>query len=226
MFEAHSRSPNCLCQLIWYSARPYGESNINEREKEDYFTPSSQLFDQHCQCIIDRYSLQDGLVLNACVVDIQYGEHPEICQDRSLFKLKTDKGLYFYAKTVVLAIGPANAPSLPEEVFSGATIPIEHPGQVHSMRIREFPATSVQLKIEARQQSNILVVGGGLTSAQLSDLAIRRGVTRVWHFMRGPCKVKPFDVDISWMGKWRNVQQAAFWLADTDEGMHSIKSDL
>lgn len=90
------------------------------------------------------------------------------------------------------------------------------------MKIKEFPAASVQAKIAAGIVTNILVIGGGLTSGQLSDLAVRRGVTKVWHFMRGPCKVKPFDVDISWMGKWRNVQQAAFWLADTDEGISHL----
>lgn len=30
--------------------------------------------------------------------------------------------------------------------------------------------------------------------------------------------VKPFDVDLSWMGKFRNHEKASFWSADTDEG--------
>lgn len=84
------------------------------------------------------------------------------------------------------------------------------------MQIREFPGYVVQDRIAARKTTNILMVGGGLTSAQLSDLAIRRGVTKVWHLMRGPCKVKLFDVDLSWMGKFRNVEQAYFWGADSD----------
>ena len=152
----------------------------------------------------------------AAVYDIQYGDCPDFCQDHPLFTLKTDQGIY-YARTVVLAVGPANAPSLPSGLPSFSLE--EHEGQLHSMKIQEFPAASVKAKMTAGTITNILVVGGGLTSAQLSDLAIRKGVTKVWHFMRGSCKVKPFDVDLSWMGKWRNVQQAAFWLADTDEGM-------
>ena len=196
--------------------RPSGESNINEREKADYFTPSSRLFEEHCRCIVDRYKLRDGLVRKASVQDIEYGELPEISQDRPLFKLKTETGI-FYARTVVLAIGPANAPSLPKEGRYGSNA-AEEQGQLHSMRIREFPAILVQKRINAKEPTNILVIGGGLTSAQLSDLAIRMGVTKVWDLMRGPCKVKPFDVDVSWMGKWRNVQQATFWLAETDEG--------
>ncbi|KAK9899262.1 FAD binding domain-containing protein [Cystobasidium minutum MCA 4210] len=194
--------------------RPASEANINEREQEDYYTPSTRLFEEHCRCIIDRYKLKEGLVKKASVLDIQYGDRPELSQDYPLFTLKTDQGT-FYARTAVLAVGPANAPALPKEVSSSSSNQLE--GQLHSMKIQEFPATSVQAKMAAGRVTNVLVVGGGLTSAQLSDLAIRRGVTKVWHFMRGPCKVKPFDVDLSWMGKWRNVQQAAFWLADTDE---------
>lgn len=30
--------------------------------------------------------------------------------------------------------------------------------------------------------------------------------------------VKPFDVDLDWMAKYKNVQKAAFWSADSDEG--------
>lgn len=30
--------------------------------------------------------------------------------------------------------------------------------------------------------------------------------------------VKPFDVDLEWMGKYKNVEKAAFWSADSDEG--------
>lgn len=195
--------------------RPTGEANINEREQEDYFTPSTGLFEEHCRCIVDKYKLRDGLIRKAAVLDIQYGDRPDLHEDGPLFTLVTDQGA-FHARTVVLAVGPANAPNLPREVSNPSEN--KQQGQLHSMQIKEFPATTVQAKIAFGQATYILVIGGGLTSAQLSDLAIRRGATKVYHFMRGPCKVKPFDVDLEWMGKWRNVQQAAFWLADTDEG--------
>jgi cation diffusion facilitator CzcD-associated flavoprotein CzcO len=66
--------------------------------------------------------------------------------------------------------------------------------------------------------TNMLIVGGGLTSIQLADLAIKRGVSKVWLLMRGNVKVKYFDVDLDWVGKFRNFKQAEFWTADTDEG--------
>jgi hypothetical protein len=85
------------------------------------------------------------------------------------------------------------------------------------MQIKTFPDPIVQKRIAAGQATNVLIVGGGLTSAQLSDLAVRRGVTKVWHMMRGPCRVKHFDVDLKWMGKYKNTEQARFWLADSNE---------
>lgn len=34
--------------------------------------------------------------------------------------------------------------------------------------------------------------------------------------------VKHFDIGLSWMGKFKNYEKAAFWSADTDEGMHIL----
>jgi len=30
--------------------------------------------------------------------------------------------------------------------------------------------------------------------------------------------VKPFDVDLNWMGKFKNHEKSIFWSADDDEG--------
>lgn len=43
-------------------------------------------------------------------------------------------------------------------------------------------------RVRAHKPTNVLVIGGGLTSAQIADRAIRQGVTRVLHLMRGPMK--------------------------------------
>ena len=57
-----------------------------------------------------------------------------------------------------------------------------------------------------------------MTSIRLADLAVKRDVSKVWLLMRGGLKVKYFDVHLDWVGKFCNVNQAAFWSADTDEG--------
>jgi cation diffusion facilitator CzcD-associated flavoprotein CzcO len=90
------------------------------------------------------------------------------------------------------------------------------------MQIKQFPPPHVTAKIKARQSTSMLIVGGGLTSIQLADLAIKRGVNKVWMLMRGPLKVKHFDVDLEWVGKFRNFKQAEFWTADTDEGNSTL----
>ena len=206
--------PTSLC------IRFRGEVTINEREREDYFTPSQRLFASHCECVIDRYGLREGLVRQEGVVDIRYADVPHVNEDEPVFTVKTDQGEHF-ARTVVLAVGPGNAPCIPG-VRPGQS-PL--PQCCHSMQIQRFPDPSVTTAIKQGRKTNVLVVGGGLTSAQLSDMAVRHGVSKVWHLMRGECRVKPFDVDLPWMGKFRNLEQAIFWSADSDaERLEQIKS--
>jgi NADPH-dependent glutamate synthase beta subunit-like oxidoreductase len=46
----------------------------------------------------------------------------------------------------------------------------------------------LKAKVAAGKRMEVLVVGGGLTSAQIGDLVLRQGVSRVWHLMRGTMK--------------------------------------
>lgn len=151
-------------------------------------------------------------------------------REENIFTVRTDHGIR-YARSVVLAVGPGNKPRIPEVPgMTTATFPAgigpadDHgkqqratPQTCHSMKIASFPDPVVKDRIKRRKETNVLVVGGGLTSAQLADLAVRRGVSRVWLLTRGPLRVKHFDIDLSWMGKFRNSEQARFWLADSDE---------
>ncbi|KAF2001262.1 FAD/NAD(P)-binding domain-containing protein [Amniculicola lignicola CBS 123094] len=202
--------------------------DIDERDRHDYFTPSSSLFDAHCSKIVDRYQLYEGMIRHDAVLNIEYtsvssfdecevGSDISNCSspdDESAFRLTTRDGVYF-ARIVVLAVGPGNAPSIPS--IPGLLQHTLYLGHCHAMQLNDFPSPSVKNKIAKRASTNILIVGGGLTSIQLADLALKRGVTKVWLLMRGPLKVKYFDIDLDWVGKFRNVNQASFWSADTDE---------
>lgn len=42
--------------------------------------------------------------------------------------------------------------------------------------------------IQQRRETNVVVVGGGLSSAQIVDMAVRKGVTKVWFLMRSEFK--------------------------------------
>lgn len=153
---------------------------------------------------------------------MKFGTVDDILSDEKVFTVVTDKTVR-HAKAVILAVGPANAPALPR--IPSLSFPGQHapdaamPQACHSMQIplHQVPDPVVRQRIQAGQETNILVVGGGLTSAQLSDLAVRRGAGRVWHVMRGPLRTKPFDVDLCWMGKYRTLHQAYFHQAGSDE---------
>ncbi|KAJ4269814.1 hypothetical protein NW762_001483 [Fusarium torreyae] len=189
--------------------------DINVRERNDYYNPSIALFCDHCETVAARYNLGPDLIRKEALQHLDYSEVKGISIDgEKLFTVTSDK-VRRYARTVVLAVGPANIakipriPSMPEGE--------ELPQACHSMHIGEFPDPIVKNRIAARQQTNVLVVGGGLTSAQLTDLAIRKGVTKVWHIMRGPMRIKHFDVSLEWMGKFKNAKQAQFYYADSDD---------
>ncbi|KAF2874951.1 hypothetical protein BDV95DRAFT_486129 [Massariosphaeria phaeospora] len=203
--------------------------DIDERDRKDYFTPSAQLFSDHCAEIVKRYALGNDLVRQERVIDLEYNKvssfhdlEPESIKadgsyddDRRVFRVTTDQGARL-ASVVILAVGPGNAPSIP--LIPG--LPCggnSHEGYCHAMQIKQFPPPYVAAKIRKHQTTNMLIVGGGLTSVQLADLAIKRGVSKVWLLMRGPVKVKYFDVELDWVGKFRNFKQAAFWTADTDQ---------
>ncbi|EOA89064.1 hypothetical protein ACJQWK_05771 [Exserohilum turcicum] len=205
-----------------------GTPDVDERDRKDYFVPRMDLFDAHCDEVVRRYRLGNEMLRHESVTSIEYdevakfadAEHDSVISDdgsgddRKIFRVTTNQGVRF-AHIVILAIGPGNAPSIPPVPGLPSIRP--HEGFSHAMQIKQFPAPHVAAKIKARQYSSMLIVGGGLTSIQLADLALKRGVNKVWMLMRGPLKVKYFDVDLDWVGKFRNFNQAAFWTADTDE---------
>lgn len=204
--------------------------DVDERDRKDYYVPSTTLFDAHCKEVIGRYSLDKDMLRQEKVTDIKYdlvesfedAEHDSVISAESLgeddakvFRITNDQGAR-YARVIVLAVGPGNAPCIPS--IPGLPLPSAHEGYTHAMQIKQFPPPHMKAKINARHTTNMLIVGGGLTSVQLADLALKRGVTKVWLLLRGNLKVKYFDVDLEWVGKFRNYKQAEFWTADTDEG--------
>ncbi|KAK2071077.1 hypothetical protein P8C59_005529 [Phyllachora maydis] len=203
-------------------ARHTDDNVVSERERLDYFTPSQSLFLDHCSHVAQRYGLDaDGTIEKARVIDITYDfadQLPGADPSEKIFTVTTDTGDVHYARIVVLAIGPANKPNIPPSIVQklGASGGGRPPQMCHSMNMHAFPDAVVTRRITAGRDTNILIVGGGLTSAQLADLAIRRGVRNVWLVTRGPWRTRLFDVDLEWMGKFRNRQHAMYWLLDSD----------
>lgn len=188
---------------------------IDDRDRIDYYTPSSGLFDDYCDEIISRYHMQ-GLVHCAKVTDVTYGDVDEY-PGTELFSLTSDRGMYL-AKIIVLAVGAGSQPCIPQDcrLLNPQVGSVCHCLDLNG--INHLPE-HVKRKTLASSPTNVVVVGGGLTSAQVSDLLIRQGVSKVWLLLRGRYKLKHFDVDLEWVSKLRNQQMAVFWSADTDEGM-------
>lgn len=132
---------------------------LDERDRKDYFRPSQRIFERYCADIVSRYHLA-YLVHQAVVQDITY-ELDEVSNSK-IFTLKTSTGIR-RARAVVLAVGaalerklPANCPFC-DLALQGS---VEH-AFVGSMA--KLPP-HVQVKMDKGAQTNVLVVGGGLTS--------------------------------------------------------------
>ncbi|KAJ0424188.1 hypothetical protein BJY00DRAFT_320640 [Aspergillus carlsbadensis] len=198
-----------------------GDTEIDERDRKDYFSPSTGLFRDFCESVAERYGLDaPGLIGEGEVVDVRFDYFDEVYQAEKVFMVKTKSGDTFYARAVVLAIGPGGRKIMPFPLSAE-----EAAGACHSGEIRGFPSPNVKRKIHQRKETNVVVVGGGLSSAQIVDMAIRKGVTKVWFLLRSDFKVKHFDITLGWMGKFKNYEKAVFWSADTDEErMEMIKT--
>ncbi|KAL4896981.1 hypothetical protein BDV59DRAFT_198429 [Aspergillus ambiguus] len=190
-----------------------GDNEIDERDRKDYFSPSTELFADYCESIVRRYGLDEpDLIQQREATDICYDFHAELSPADKIFTVTTADGRRFYSRAVVLAIGPGMTKIFPFPLSAD-----EQQGACHSTEIRAFPSVNVRRKIQQRQQTNLVIVGGGLSSAQIVDMAVRKGVSKVWLLMRSDFKVKHFDIGLTWMGKFKNYEKAAFWSADTDE---------
>lgn len=158
---------------------------IDERDRKDYFRPSTALFNDFCESIVDRYGLRSA-VHQAEIQSIEYGfvENEYAPNTEKVFSVQTSTGVK-HARAVVLAIGIGVVPRMPTPL-----LPHELEGACHSSQVveNEFPPSHIRHKIARGAETNVVVVGGGLTSAQTADLAIRKGVSTVWQLMRGDFK--------------------------------------
>jgi hypothetical protein len=194
---------------------------LDERDRNDFFRPSTPFFREYCNDVACRYNIED-IVEHSTVTFVTYNPREE---SAGIFILQTSTGIK-HARTVVFACGPATPPTIPPT----CTFCHRNPqGVFHAFTPHPSPTSSlpdhILQKIQVGRATSLAVIGGGLTSAQVTCAAIHGKVSKVYHFMRGPIKVKHFDADLSWVGKYRNFQQAAFWGADSDEERFEMITD-
>ncbi|KAF2210491.1 hypothetical protein CERZMDRAFT_113388 [Cercospora zeae-maydis SCOH1-5] len=196
---------------------------IDERDRKDYFTPPADLFSSYCKSIATRYDLLSAdLIRKATATNIRYDHVQHISPNEKIFTIATSDGGTYYARAAVLAVGAGNAPTVPAPFSQGpdGSFP---PQTCHAFHPNGDAVLQCRLQRVRRtcEETNVLVIGGGLTSVQIIDRILRHHhrtspQLKVFHLTRSTVKIKPFDVDLSWMGKFRNHEKASFWSADTD----------
>lgn len=173
---------------------------LDGRDQIDYFTPSTKLFEDYCDEVVRRYGL-NGVVQRARVSDVVYDATPDGL-DHGLFTVMAGTGV-FLARVVVVATGPGNCgvPSIPRNCSPGIPRPVvsmhglSHVFHHNGTRLPSY----IDQKLVQGLSAEVIVVGGGLTSAQLTDLLLRRHKNLKVHLLlrRKKIQIKPFDVDIA-----------------------------
>lgn len=143
-----------------------------------YDRPSLLLFDAHCDRIIRDGGL-DALRLQ--------GQAQGLTAIPGGYRADTDRGP-IEARRVVLAVGSGDQPAWPEWAPGLAAAG----GRVEHVFMPGFDRKTLP-------EGPILVVGGGITAAQLS-LALVRDGKEVVLWMRHPLRIHQFDSDPGWIG--------------------------
>ncbi|GAA5820495.1 hypothetical protein JCM3770_002273, partial [Rhodotorula araucariae] len=223
---------------------------INEREREDYHRPSSALFRAFIRDdLITRYGAAP-LVQHATVTSVSYesvhvaGRTPETAF--VVRSTRPDGGAdeVRVARAVVMAVGPSGAPNIPRVVRDALpSAPAETAaagrarapwrtdnvcgkGWCHSTAFALSGCRPMDGELAARVRAGlptrVVVIGGGLTSAQIVDSLLSDGVTSVTLLSRSQIKTKHFDFDLSWVSKYANVAKMAFYRESDPHARHAL----
>jgi len=172
-----------------------------------YDLPGTQLFQDFCQSLIQRWQLQDRVV-SAQVEQVE----PIQRQGRPRFRLTLTDGQTLIARRVVLATAggtphwPGWAQSLPP------TYPADRLQHAHQVDLRRLHLTG----------ERVLIVGSGLTSGHLAIGAASRGAQVLMMARRtfyeklfdaapgwlGPKYLKGFHAETCWKTRWQMIQGA------------------
>lgn len=191
-----------------------GIIDINMRDWRDYYRPSTKFFKDFCQDLIDRYKLGNSVVKDE-VVGIRYGDIHIYDQNivEKGFIITTKSGAVYGSKKCVVASGHRGEINYPIKGLAPANPSLDH--ACHSTHIFSGEAQFPHPRLSPIS-SHIVVVGGGLTSAQLAHVACLQGF-QVTLILRGPMKIKHFDFHLDWVTKYKNVKKSSFYILDTDE---------
>lgn len=196
-----------------------GIIDINMRDYRDFYRPSSKLFEDFCDEIVERYGLKPRIRKDE-VISIQWRDiHIQDTDEyHKGFIIKTQGGRIYGGKTCIVSSGHRGKINYPIMGLSNCNATLDQACHTSHIFTRKapYPPTCIQNKIDAKKPSSLVIVGGGLTSAQLAHVACTLSVD-VTMILRGPVKIKHFDFHLDWVTKYKNVKKSSFYLLDTDE---------
>ncbi|GAA6063920.1 hypothetical protein JCM10212_003538 [Sporobolomyces blumeae] len=227
--------------------RVNGAQPINERDRQDYFRPSTRLFGNFiAEDLIERYDLAP-LVTHSTVTSITYGPlHVEGHEPSEGFVIESENPdgttSVSASKAVVVAPGPSNRPNIPAVISSALPSSssmlrasasgcdpspwdldeIRGPAWCHSSAFSTEGFTPIGQnalgeKVRQGLPTSVVVIGGGLTSVQIVSSLLDQGVSKVHLICRSRIKVKHFDFPLEWVSKYNNLEKASFWNSPTYE---------
>lgn len=201
-----------------------------------YLLPSTKLFLDFCESIVERFGLAE-LVRRGTVVDVQIIEDDESC----LFHVHLAGGQVLRARRVVCAMGPGHAfrasrhvqPWWVDELAGSLSAASSPPCGGKDMvppveRLQHSSLLTTFLRSpdadRAIAGSRVLVVGGGQTAAHLALVALRHAASSVTIASRRKLTCKPFDVDLALVGDRRAAELRKFWRLELDDRFRAISA--
>ena len=145
-----------------------------------YACPSLSLFMSHARTVVERHGLDDR-ILRAGVEDIRTA--------RGGYVVRCSNGSEVHAAAVIITSGMRGHALRPS--WSG------HPAAAGRRLIRHSDDFDVRSGI--RRGGRLVVIGGGLTAAQVAVSAGERGISTLMVSRRTP-RTSRFDVDPGWIG--------------------------
>lgn len=200
-----------------------GIVDINMRDWKDYYRPSTKLFHDYCTAVVDRYGLKDSIV-NDEVVDV---EHKLIQCGEDIgkgFVIRTMSGKVYGCKFAVVASGHRGKINYPLPICPNSQYP--H-GSCHTTHLFSNEVRFLDLQYFANpRRKSIVIIGGGLTSAQLAHVACQDPtVAKVNLVFRSGIKIKHFDFHLDWVAKYKNVKKSSFYNLETNELKYEMMND-
>ena len=193
--------------------------------------PSTDLFREFCQGVVNRYHLTEEVKcahvekIIALPRNARIG-HPfeVIVQNCSKHAPASEKSsvesFVLRPKAIVLAGGSLTVPRIPSwlEDFRVRFHSADAARVLHSCEILKQPGVVDGL----HERSEVIIVGGGLTSGHLAVRACKAGhAVRLIH--RAEIKVKQFDLDLEWMSNQRSANLAKFWSLSLEERVGMLR---